>query len=389
MKHLLVTNDFPPKIGGIQTYLWELWRRLPPEDVVVLTTDHDGAAEWDAEQAFPVHRWPRPIMWPTPALERRVQRLADQHGVDLVLFDPVVPVGVLALRLDRPYGVVVHGAELVFPAASPVYQLAPRQVLRGARVVIAAGGYPAAGARRSAGRPVPTIEVPPGVDAQRFVPLDAPARRAARERFGIDPDAPVILSVSRLVPRKGMDVLLQAATRLAERHDGLQVVIAGDGRDRGRLDRLATELRAPVRFLGPVANDDLPALYGCADVFAMLCRERWGGLEQEGFGIVFLEAAASGVPQVAGRSGGSHEAVAHGETGFVIDHPTDVEEVTAALHELLADDQLRRRMGDAARRRAVDAFDHDALAEVLRAGLARVDVGAERRHHDPSLRAGG
>jgi phosphatidylinositol alpha-1,6-mannosyltransferase len=191
----------------------------------------------------------------------------------------------------------------------------------------------------------------------------------------------VLLSVSRLVPRKGMDVLLRAGARLAERHPDLQVVIAGEGRDRPRLERIVDEVSAPARFLGEVPNADLPALYGCADVFAMLCRERWGGLEQEGFGIVFLEAAACGIPQVAGRSGGSHEAVADGETGFVIEHPTDVEEVTAALHQLLADHDLRRRMGAAARQRAVDAFDHDDLAEVLRAGLDAVDLAADRGRH--------
>jgi len=142
-------------------------------------------------------------------------------------------------------------------------------------------------------------------------------------------------------------------------------VIAGAGRDRDRLERLAEELLAPVRFLGRVSNDDLPRLYGCADLAAMLCRNRWGGLEQEGFGIVFVEAAACGVAQVAGNSGGAAEAVAAGETGLVIDDPRDHHAVARAFAKLLDDDDLRQRMGVASRQRAVEEFSYEVLAERL------------------------
>jgi phosphatidylinositol alpha-1,6-mannosyltransferase len=139
-------------------------------------------------------------------------------------------------------------------------------------------------------------------------------------------------------------------------------VIAGAGRDEGRLARLARDRGAPVRFLGRVSFDDLPALYGCADVFAMLCRNRWMGLEQEGFGIVFLEAAACGVPQVAGASGGAAEAVDNGATGLVIDDPEDVDQVASAFERLLDDAELRGAMGRAARQRAVEEFSYEVLA---------------------------
>ena len=145
----------------------------------------------------------------------------------------------------------------------------------------------------------------------------------------------------------------------------LLLAISGGGRDEDRLKTLAAELKAPVRFLGRVSNDDLPRLYGCADVYSMLCRNRWGGLEQEGFGIVFVEAAACGVPQVAGDSGGAAEAVADGETGIVVRHPEQVDEVVAAYVELLDDPERRRRMGQAARARAVAEFSYDVLAERL------------------------
>ena len=158
---------------------------------------------------------------------------------------------------------------------------------------------------------------------------------------------------------------IRAAALLRRTRPNLTLAISGGGRDELRLRRLAAELRAPVRFLGRVANDDLPALYGCGDVYAMLCRNRWGGLEQEGFGIVFLEAAACGVPQVAGDSGGAAEAVADGETGIVVRRPTDVREVAAAFASLLDDPAAARRMGAAGRQRVVAEFAYDVLAERL------------------------
>ena len=374
MKHVLVTNDFPPKVGGIQTYLWELWRRLPPEDVTVICAEHPGDRAWDAQQAFRVERFPSRWLLPTAGLARRVHRVAAEVGAELVLLDPVLPLGALASRLEVPYGVVVHGAELVVPANLPGVQLAARRVLREARVVVAAGPYPAHAARAAAGRPVPTVVVPPGVDARRFRPLAEGERQAARARFDLDPRAPVVLGVSRLVPRKGFDVVIQAVARLAEQHPGLTLAIAGDGRDRKRLGDLAAAVGAPVRFLGRVPDEDLPDLYGAADVFAMLCRDRWLGLEQEGFGIVFLEAAACGTPQVAGSSGGAGDAVVDGQTGYVLEHPRSVDAAAEAIGRLLDDDGLRSHLGRAARLRAESAFDHDHLATVLAAGLAAVDL---------------
>jgi phosphatidylinositol alpha-1,6-mannosyltransferase len=300
VKHLLVTNDFPPKIGGIQSYLWELWRRLPSAEASVLTTPHAGAAAFD--QAAPIHieRIDQPVMLPTRALARRIDETADRLGAELVLLDPALPVGHLGPKLAKPYGVILHGAEITVPGRVPGPRHALARVLRGAEIVIAAGGYPADEGERAARRGLPIVVIPPGVDTDRFVPVDAPQRAAVREQFGVAPESTLVVSVSRLVPRKGMDVLIRAAARLAPAHPELEVVIGGSGRDRDRLERLVAELAAPVRLVGRVDDDDLPGLYGAADVFAMDCRNRWLGLEQEGFGIVFLEAAACGVPQIAG-----------------------------------------------------------------------------------------
>lgn len=370
MKHLLVTNDFPPKVGGIQSYLWELWRRLPPESTTVLTTPRRGAARFDAEQPIRVERDRARVLLPTRALARRIDRLAAEVDADLVLLDPALPLGALGPRLERPYGVVVHGAEVTVPGRVPVLRGRLAHVLRGAELVVAAGGYPAREAERAARRSLPTFVVPPGVDTDRFAPLDGEARRAAKERFGLDPDQPVVLGVSRLVPRKGFDVLVEAGAVLAARHPGLQIAIAGAGREERKLHRMAATHHSPTTFLGRVADADLPALYGCADVFAMLCRNRWWGLEQEGFGIVFLEAAAAGVPSVAGRSGGSDEAVLDGITGLVVDRPRDVATVAFALDRLLGDAERREAMGQAARDRAVGEFTYDRLAAGLAERLA-------------------
>ena len=367
-RHLLVTNDFPPKVGGIQNYLWELWRRLPPTDVVVHTTPYEGADAFDAAQPFTVTRSREPWLLPGPHLVSRVRRLAHSHDVDLVVIDPALPAGLVGPRLDLPYAVIVHGAEVAVPARLPGTRRLLGRVLDGAAGVIAAGGYAARECERALGRPVPTFLIPPGVDIDRFKPQSAAERVETRRRLGLQAEAPTVVSVSRLVPRKGMDTLVRSAALLAGVRGDLQVVIAGRGRDRRRLTRLAASVGAPVRLPGRLSDDDLVSLYGCADVFAMLCRTRWRGLEQEGFGIVFLEAAAAGVPQVAGRSGGAHEAVADGETGIVLD-PATPQSAAEAIGALLDDPERRKEMGDASRRRAESGFSYDVLAGQLSRAL--------------------
>lgn len=363
MTHLLVTNDFPPKIGGIQTLLWELWRRFDPDEFAVLTTPHEGAQDWDRAQSFRVERTSERVLLPHPGLVRRINRFADDVGADSIVLDPALPLGLIGPSLDRPYQLLLHGAEVTVPGRLPVANLLLRRVLRGAEKIIAFGGYPAAEAERAAGRPLPLSVIPCGIDNRRFRPLDEGEKRAVRSRYGLH-DGPLVLSLSRLVPRKGMDVLIDAAARLRADIDDVQVAIGGSGRDLARLEKQAASLAAPVTFLGRVPGHDLADVFGAADVYAMLCRNRWGGLEQEGFGIVFLEAAAAGVPQVAGDSGGAAEAVLDGETGFVVD-PTDVDAVVSALERLLTDEELRRRMASAGRTRACLEFDYDRLAPRL------------------------
>ena len=365
--HLLVTNDFPPKVGGIQTYLWELWRRLPPEDVTVLTTPHEDAAGFDAAQPYRIVRTKEPILLPTPSLKRRIEALRDEVGAQLVVLDPAVPVGLLGPTLRTPYAVVLHGSELIGRIPTGGSQ-AMGEVVKRAVHVIAAGNYPASEARRVAGDRTPPITlIPPGVDTGRFRPAsDEHERAATRRRFGIDDGADLVVGVSRLVPRKGFDVLIDAAAELRRGHPNLRVAIGGSGRDRERLQKRIDTTDAPAVLLGRIADDDLPALYAAADIFAMCCRTRWAGLEPEGFGIVFLEAAACGIPQLAGDSGGAADAVAHGETGLVVGDPRDAHAVAAALSELLDDPSRGREFGRRSRERAVAEFTYDHLAQRLR-----------------------
>ncbi|MHB1507996.1 MAG: glycosyltransferase family 4 protein [Acidimicrobiales bacterium] len=374
MGHLLVTNDFPPKIGGIQSLLHELWRRLPPEDVTVLTTRFEGAEAFDRDQGFRIVRARSRALLPTPGLVRQIRALAGEVGAGLVVLDPALPLGLVGRWLERPYAVLLHGAEVTVPARLPLARNLLISVLRPAEAVVAFGGYPAAEARRVLPRSQPHIVVvPPGVDIDRFRPLSPEERKAARVRLGLPVDGQLIVSVSRLVPRKGIDVLIKAVALLRADFPDLHLAIGGQGRDRDRLARLARSrgLQHAVHLLGRVSEHDLPLLDGAADVWAMLCRDRWLGLEQEGFGIVFLEAAAAGVPQLAGRSGGAHEAVIHGETGLVLDNPADAAAAAAVLRTLLLDPSCRARLGQAARERVEREFDYAVLTERLRLALER------------------
>lgn len=370
MKSLLVTNDFPPKVGGIQSYLWELWRRLPADDVGVLTIEQEGAVAFDASQAYEIERIDARMLVPTRSMRRRVEATVAERGAELVFVDPAFPIGAVGPRLACPYAVVTHGAEITVYRHVPLVASVLGNVFRRAAGIVAAGGYPARQAEAAARASLDGVVIPPGVDAERFRPLSDDEQKSVRERYGIDPDRPLVVGVSRLIPRKGFDVLIDAVAPLA----GVQLAIAGGGRDRERLERRAARHGTADRthFLGRVPDHELPEIYGSADVFSMLCRDRWRGLEQEGFGIVFLEAAACGVPAIAGRSGGSHEAVVDDETGFVVE-PRDVAEVRGRLLDLLDDDGRRRAMGEAARARAVADFDYDVLAERLRP-LAQGDL---------------
>ena len=282
MSHLLLTNDYPPKVGGIQTYLWELWRRLPQDSFHVLTSPHDEAATFDAAQAHTIHRYDRFWLPPSRRVRRRAAQAIEAAGASALVVDPAWPLGTIARDLGVPHAVILHGAEVSVPARLPGFATMLRNTVAHADLIISASRFAEAEARRLVDDFPPVVYVPPGVDTARFTPLNVDERQAARRRLGLDPDAPLIVGVSRLVPRKGFDVLIDAAATLASTHPDLQVVIAGTGRDEKRLRKRITTSGSPTRMLGFVADDDLPDLYACADGFAMLCRERWAGRTRRG-----------------------------------------------------------------------------------------------------------
>lgn len=403
--HILLTNDFPPKVGGIQSYLWELWRRLPPDEVTVYTASYPGADWWDRQQKFRIVRAREPVLLPQPHLVHRVKELAERTGAEAVVIDPALPLGFVGPSLGLPYAVVLHGAEVTVPGRLPLSRPMLARSLRHASLWVAAGTYPEVEARRALGRPrgagatpPPAVRIPPGVDTERFRPLSRIDRAAARARLGLPTSGLLAVSVSRLVPRKGMDTLIEAASLASARLPGrsLSVAIGGAGRDRRRLERVAAEASIPVKFLGKVPEADMPDFYACADVFALCCRSRWWGLEQEGFGVVLVEAAAAGVPCITIDSGGAGEAVVDGETGLVVrgegkggdaegpevERPeaeggdgqkarraAEVSGVADALVGVLSDPARARHMGEAGRHRAEEELSYDILALRLAAAL--------------------
>ncbi len=375
-RHLLVTNDYPPKTGGIQVYLHELWRRLETGRAVVLTaSSHADAAAFDADAEVIVERVAaRTLFFPTLHARRAIEAAIARHRPDLVLLDPAWPLGLLGPTLSVPYGVVVHGAEAAIPSRIPFVASSLRFVLKHAAVAICAGSYPEAVIRDNTGEYVPPIiQVPPGVDTMRFTPIDAPRRREVRAALGLGDDDFVVSSYSRLVPRKGMDTLIRAAAHLKAELPRLKVMIGGTGRDERRLKELAKSLDAPVRLIGRVPDGELSDWIASSDLMVMDCRSRWLGLEQEGFGIVFVEAAATGVAQIAGRSGGSHEAVENGVTGLVLADPRSDELLAKAIRALALDDDRRLAYGRASRLNAVRRFEWYHLAKQLSHELAPFD----------------
>jgi len=375
-KHLLVTNDFPPKVGGIQQYLWELWKRLEPTSFEVHTTPYAKATAFgtvetfDSAADYTIRRSQEPFLLPYPWLAKRLNLAAESFGAALHVIDPAVPLGLIGPSLDRPYVVVLHGAEVTVPGRVSGSRQALARVLDNATAVISAGEYALGEAERAVGRSLRNVVIPPGVDTDRYAPLSPDRGAAIRSKYGVGAGDPFIFSVSRLVPRKGMDTLVAVSSMLRSSHPDLQVLIAGGGRDEARLQRRIDRLGAPVRLLGKIGEQDKIDLLGAADISAMLCRNRWGGLEQEGFGIVFIEAAATGTPQIAGQSGGADEAVLDGVTGRVVPSGASVTETAKIFAELLDDPVARERMGHASRARAVESFSYDVLAARLGRALA-------------------
>ncbi|WP_280182479.1 glycosyltransferase family 4 protein [Nocardia cyriacigeorgica] len=367
---LLVTNDFPPRPGGIQSYLQALAGQLPPDDLVVYAPRWrgDSHVKFDAEQKFQVVRHPTTLMLPTPLVMRRAAKLLRSENCDTVWFGAAAPLALMSPVLRRAGAERIlastHGHEVgwsMLPAARQALRVIGEQT----DVVTYVSKYTRARFSAAFGPNAALEYLPPGVDPDAFRP-DPAARAELRQRYGLG-DRPTILCLSRLVPRKGQDALIVAMLQIRERVDGAVLVIAGGGPYEEKLRALAEALGVAdsVVFTGRVRSDELAAHHTLADVFAMPARTRGAGLDVEGLGIVYLEASASGVPVVAGRSGGAPETVIEGKTGRVVDG-RKIDQIVDALVGILADPEAAARMGAAGRQWVEQQWRWDTLGARLR-----------------------
>jgi phosphatidyl-myo-inositol dimannoside synthase len=373
---LLVTNDFPPRRGGIQSYLKELVDHLVEtgtHTVTVYAPKWKGAEDFDRAAAYEVVRHPGTLMLPIPSVAGRMRKLIDRHNAEAVWFGAAAPLALLA-PLARHAGVgrviaSTHGHEVGW-SMLPVARTALRRIGTGTDVVTYVSRYTRGRFAAAFGPDAALEHLPPGVDANRFAP-DEVARAELRSRYRLG-ERPVVVCVSRLVPRKGQDMLIRAMPAIRQRVPGAALVIVGGGPYLTSLRRLAHSFGVAehVVFTGGVPGDELPAHHALADVFAMPCRTRGAGLDVEGLGIVFLEASATGVPVVAGRSGGAPETVRDGETGVLVDG-WDVGAIAASVSDLLVDQDRAARLGDAGRRWVLDNWQWSTKARRLAELLQR------------------
>lgn len=369
MRTLVVTTDFPPRAGGIQAYVAQLVTRLPAGTVLVYAPAWAGAAAYDAAQPFPVIRHSTSLMLPVPTVLRRAGEIARSEGCEAVWFGAAAPLALLADPLRR-YGVrrfvaSTHGHEVGW-ARVPVGRQVLRRIGGTVDAVTYLGEYTRSRLAPALGPSARLVALPSGVDPGAFRPDAGGEEVRRRYRLG---DRPVVVCVSRLVPRKGQDVLIRALAAVRRQAPGAALLLVGGGPDLGRLRRLASRIGVAdaVYFTGTVPWEELPAHYAAGDVFAMPCRTRAGGLEVEGLGIVYLEASATGLPVVAGRSGGAPDAVLEGQTGYVVDG-RDAAAVASRLAELLTDPARARSMGARGREWVEREWRWDVLGHRL-AGL--------------------
>ncbi|HEV2089108.1 MAG TPA: glycosyltransferase family 4 protein [Cryptosporangiaceae bacterium] len=378
---LVVTNDFPPRPGGIQAFVHQLAIRQPAGSLTVYAPAWPRSAAFDAEQPFEVVRHPGSLMLPTGAVSRRAMAIVRDGGCDTVWFGATAPLGLLAPALRNAgatrFVAQSHGHEVGW-ATTPGARGVLRRIARELDVVTYLGPYTRGQLAPVVGGFTDLVALPPGVDTAAFHPgVDGSAVRA---EFGLS-DRPVVVCVSRLVPRKGQDQLIRALPRIRAQVPGAVLLLVSDGPDQGRLRRLAvrTQVAEHVVFTGSVRWRDLPHYYAAGDVFAMPCRTRRRGWDVEGLGIVYLEASATGLPVVAGDSGGAPDAVLHGQTGYVVPG-RDVDAITDHIVRLLRDRELAARLGAAGRAWVERAWRWDDSAARMTALLAG------RRTPDPDDR---
>lgn len=386
MTTLVVTNDFPPRIGGIESFVAQACRFLD-DDVAVLTSTAPGSAPGDAAARYPIERLPGPLL-PTPAVGAAAADLLRRSGADRVLFGAAAPLALLAptLRAAGAERVVAltHGHETWW-ATLPGSRALLRRIGDEVDVLTTISDYVTARISpvlSPAGR-AKLVRLPPPVELDVFRP-ERPISGATTTNvgeIGTEVGPARVIGVGRMVRRKGFDTLVRAwgrvpaaARRAAGGETSAELVLVGDGPERTRLERLVRrEQITGVTFTGALGRAGVLAELRRSRAFALPYRSRLGGLDPEGLGLATLEAAACGLPVVVGRSGGAPETVRHGRTGYVV-APDDPDELAARLGDLLADSDHARALGDAGRRLVGERFGAGQARRVLRAALGLADV---------------
>ena len=351
---LVITNDFPPRPGGIQTFGYEIVRRFDPASVTVLTSTWEGAAEFDAAQDFKIIRAQTQTLLPSKKTLAMAREIVVAENITRVLFGAAAPLGLLASPL-RKLGVknivgMTQGHETGW-AMTPGTRQALRKIGNDTDYLTYISEYthqkiakalsPDAAARMR--------RIAPGVDVTDFSPANAGAENQFRTELGWR-DRPVIVCVSRLMSRKGQDELIRALPQVHQTAPNASLIIVGEGPYRKDLERLITKLGLTeyVHLTGKVSQKELPSWYAAGDIFAMPCRTRMGGWDVEGLGIVFLEGSATGLPVIVGDSGGAIDAVVDNETGYLVDG-NNTSEIAQRIAFLISNPDVANRMGGAGR----------------------------------------
>jgi phosphatidylinositol alpha-1,6-mannosyltransferase len=389
VNHLFVTQDFAPDVGGMARRHVEICRRLAPDPVVVSTVASTAAAPFDRAEGYSIMRQPFPFQRANRFVNqlRWAASLSDlARTADIIHCGNIRPVGYgvwwAHRRTGTPYLVYVNGGDLLREARKRrnwVKRWSAAQIFESAAGVVATSDWVAeltyTVMERIGVRERPEVRaIALGTDPNQFTPAANRGRLRQRWKCG---NAPIILTVARLVPHKGQDLVIRALPALLHDFPELRYVMVGDGHDEGRLRELATELNVvrSVIFAGSLAEEDVPEAYATATIYVGMSRlDR--DVNVEGFGISFLEASASAIPVVAGDSGGVRSAVRDGETGIVIP-PTDLRALTATVRKLLAEPELRAFLGANGRRAVEEYLNWDRVARDTKAFARQVVGGAD------------
>jgi phosphatidyl-myo-inositol dimannoside synthase len=361
-KILLVTNDLGPRSGGIETFIHGLLEKLDGSQIVILTSSQVGDVVFDKELnrkfGIIVYRDQAKVLLPTPRVIRRAKELMRNHQATTIWFGAAAPLALMAPNLRRAGAkrivALTHGHE-VWWAKLPVFNLAMRRIGNSCDVLTYLGPYTKSAIEKSVGKKVSLVQIAPGISTELFQHGEKPRDLIEKYKIG---NRPTLLCVGRLVHRKGQDRLIEAMNKIkAETPDAL-LLFVGSGPREAHLKKLIRKfgLENDVKLLGRITYDALPKHFLLGDVFVSPSRSRFGGLEVEGLGIVYLEASSSGLPVIAGNSGGAPDTVLNNKTGVVVDG-NNLDEISRACISLLSNPNLAKEYGNAGRAWAVENWN--------------------------------